>query len=119
MTDTTSKLLAARAVISELRAEIERLRAMPAYDQGYNHGLLAQKAEIEWLRTDYSILKTDYAALRAEIERLKAESEAWRECAVYDPMMEGPRFKTWNRSALDRCRKRFIEQPRAALEPKP
>ena len=46
---------------------------------------------------------------RVEIERLRAEVEAWRECAKYDPLMEGPRFKGWDRSALDRCRTRFIE----------
>jgi hypothetical protein len=44
-----------------------------------------------------------------EIERLTAECEAWRECAQYDPKMEGPMFKGWDRSALDRCRTQYIE----------
>jgi len=37
------------------------------------------------------------------------EAEDWRECAKYDALMDGPRFKGWNRSALDRCRKKYIE----------
>ncbi len=37
------------------------------------------------------------------------EIAAWRECALYDATMEGPRFKGWDRSAMDRCRRRFIE----------
>jgi hypothetical protein len=35
-----------------------------------------------------------------------AEIEQWRECALYDATMKGPAFKGWDRSALDRCRKR-------------
>ena len=45
----------------------------------------------------------------AEIARLRLEVKEWRECAEYDPKMEGPRFKGWNRSRLDQCRTRFIE----------
>ena len=52
---------------------------------------------------DQSLLHAD------EIERLTAECEAWRECAQYDPKMTGPAFKGWDRSALDRCRTRYIE----------
>jgi hypothetical protein len=44
-----------------------------------------------------------------EIKRLMTECEAWRECARYDAMMEGPRFAGWDRSALNRCRKKYIE----------
>lgn len=49
-----------------------------------------------------------------EIERLKALLREWEECAQYDALMSGPQFKGWNRSALDRCRKKA--EARAALE---
>lgn len=29
----------------------------------------------------------------------------WRECALYDATMEGPAFKGWDRSRMDRLRK--------------
>jgi hypothetical protein len=45
-----------------------------------------------------------------ELKRLRAEVEDWRQCARYDAMMDGPRFKGWDRSALDRCRKEYIEK---------
>lgn len=35
---------------------------------------------------------------------LRERLTAWEECALYDATMEGPVFKGWNRSALDRCR---------------
>lgn len=46
---------------------------------------------------------------KAEHRRLLDEINEWRECAQYDATMEGPVFKGWNRSHLDRCRKQFIE----------
>jgi len=49
------------------------------------------------------------SAAADEIERLKTEIQEWHDCAQYDAMMTGPRFKGWNRSSLDRCRKRFID----------
>ena len=55
--------------------------------------------------------------LEAENAKLRAEVNEWRECARYDPMMSGEaRFKGWDRSQMDRCRKRFIEA-RAIAEP--
>lgn len=53
--------------------------------------------------------EADIARLTAERDALRAEAEEWRDCAQYDPLMNGPRFKGWNRSALDRCRKQYIE----------
>ena len=51
------------------------------------------------------------AQLKAELERLRAEVTAWRECARYDPNMSGRAlFKGWDRSALDRCRKKYEDQ---------
>lgn len=47
------------------------------------------------------------------IDRLAAleqEVRAWRECALYDATMEGPAFKGWDRSALDRCRRTYRDQ---------
>ena len=46
----------------------------------------------------------------AEIARLLAEVEEWHACARYDPTMEGPRFKGWDRSQMDRCRRQFMEE---------
>ncbi len=43
------------------------------------------------------------------ITALTAEVFEWRECAQYDATMEGPVFKGWDRSQMDRCRKRFNE----------
>jgi len=43
-------------------------------------------------------------AAEARAKRLEAEVTGWRECALYDACMDGPKFKGWNRSALDRMR---------------
>jgi hypothetical protein len=60
----------------------------------------------------------------AEIARLKVELELsgssevllallneWMECAKYDALMDGPVFKGWDRSGLDRC----LQKTRTAL----
>lgn len=39
-----------------------------------------------------------------DIETMRALLIELDECAQYDATMEGPRFKGWNRSALDRLR---------------
>ena len=44
------------------------------------------------------------------IEALKAEIEEWRACARYDAMMEGPAFKGWDMSALERCRRAAMQE---------
>jgi len=44
-----------------------------------------------------------------QLEDASAEVREWRSCAKYDATMEGPKFKNWDRNALDRCRKKFIE----------
>jgi hypothetical protein len=43
------------------------------------------------------------------IQAQAAEIEQWRECALYDATMEGPVFKGWDRSALERCRRAALE----------
>ena len=54
---------------------------------------------------------TYYAALAAAVRTLHAvegvvaELELYRSAAKCDATMEGPRFKGWDRSALDRARK--------------
>lgn len=53
-----------------------------------------------------------------EIDRLRNELAEWHDCAQYDAKMEGPMFKGWNRSQLDRCRTRYIEL-RIAAPPRP
>jgi len=50
----------------------------------------------------------------ARCEALTTALREWEECALYDPLMLGPRFKAWDRSALDRCRRK-AEDARAAL----
>ena len=49
------------------------------------------------------------AALSAIPMTATGEVEAWRQCALYDATMAGPIFKGWDRSAMDRCRRRYIE----------
>jgi hypothetical protein len=44
------------------------------------------------------------------IESQAAEIEEWRSCARYDAMMEGPAFKGWDRSALERCRRAALQE---------
>ena len=45
----------------------------------------------------------------ARIAELEAEVTDWRECAKYDAVVPRPLFLTWDRFALDRCRRQFIE----------
>jgi hypothetical protein len=49
--------------------------------------------------------------LEAAIDYLK-ELEEWRACAKYSPTMEGPQFMGWDRSQMERCRKRYIDDVR-------
>ena len=58
--------------------------------------LLAQCAGLEW----------QIAAMTDEVVRLREALREWGECAMYDALMEGPKFKGWDRSALDRCRRK-------------
>jgi len=49
---------------------------------------------------------------KAYIEAQAAEIARWRECALYDATMDGPVFKGWDRSALERRRLAALgEQP--------
>ena len=50
-------------------------------------------------------LREECVALRARVKELEDELLGWEECAQYDAMMDGPRFKGWDRSALDRMRR--------------
>ena len=59
--------------------------------------------------------RTYRRALEAENARLREALTAFVECALFDAMMEGPRFKGWNRSALHRA----LAKARAALQPEP
>jgi hypothetical protein len=59
--------------------------------------VLAEGAGNELRRLDY-------------VKALEQEVQDWHECASYDALMSGPKFKGWNRSALDRCRQRYIEK---------
>lgn len=57
------------------------------------------------------MLEYEVAKLYEELYALREEVDCWRGCARYDPMMGGEtRFKGWDRSALDRCRKEYIEK---------
>jgi hypothetical protein len=50
-------------------------------------------------------------ALRAQNADLVAALEEFIDAAQYDALMEGPKFKGWNRSQLDRA----LKQAKAAL----
>ncbi len=53
--------------------------------------------------------KATLADLEAAIDYLR-ELEEWRACAKYSVTMEGPQFKGWDRSQMERCRKRYIDR---------
>ena len=67
------------------------------------------RLEIGQWRVDYDCAIRDIEHLRERIEAQAAENEQWRECARYDATMEGPVFKGWDRSALERCRRAALE----------
>jgi len=54
-------------------------------------------------------LLTAREELILQIRKLQDEIDDWRSCAKYDPLMEGLRFKGWDRSQMERCRKKYIE----------
>ena len=88
-------------IVARLRANAAYYSSMEASGPAYDDSEAADALE----RKD------------AEIERLTAEVEEWRECARYDPTMSGESlFKGWDRSQMDRCRKRYLEAN--ALNPK-
>lgn len=69
----------------------------------------AQTGDGAWLKANETVT----AALRRQAEAAihacaravgLEELETYRSAAMYDAMMNGPRFKGWNRSALDRAR---------------
>ena len=84
--------LDAAAFIERQAAALANVRA--------NAALFARERDAAYVERD---------AARAECAQLQAEIAAWRECARYDPLMSGRAFKGWDRSALDRCRKTYIE----------
>jgi len=59
------------------------------------------------IETNLSLYE-DVLALLSRVRELEADLQEWRECALYDVTMEGPVFKSWDRSALDRCRRKGI-----------
>jgi hypothetical protein len=117
------------ATIAEQAREIERLKEMhiseyktidriwkamgiATYEEAQGKTIFELVAE---LKTRAEAAESTLATYRADaveemmkatarIEKLEAALRAWRECALYDATIEGPVFKGWNRSALDRCR---------------
>ncbi len=62
--------------------------------------------DVIWrIREKFPVDHAELLDLADRIEALTAEVQAWRECALYDATMEGPVFKGWDRSALERCRR--------------
>lgn len=59
-----------------------------------------------FIAKDYTIADLITDLKSAQIE----ECERLLCCARYDITMEGPRFMTWNRSALDRLRVEYEQQ---------
>lgn len=110
-----------RAIIAQERAEpprdggstadgatADRHRA-PQHASAGKEMAVAEQAVIRAANRVAAELERENARLRRQVEAAEAEITAWRECARYDPTMEGPRFKGWDRSALDRCRRTYIE----------
>ena len=58
----------------------------------------------------FPIKPGELANLLETIDQLTAELEEYRSAASYDAKMSGPVFKGWNRSQLDRARKRTEEK---------
>jgi hypothetical protein len=95
----------AMGTITALSAEVEHWKRLHAENcAAYDKAV----AEREHFRSALSAEVAAYGrsiVLKQElIEALNAEVERWRSCAQYDATMEGPVFKGWDRSALDRCR---------------
>lgn len=86
------------------------LRAWTEYEPPESAGILAYRAITLQRHAFYAGFAAAISSVRREAIE---EAAAWRECALYDATMEGPAFKGWDRSALDRCRRRFIESPKA------
>lgn len=58
------------------------------------------------------IADASMSCARETVIDMAREIIAWRECALYDATMQGPKFKGWNRSSLDRCRRKAEEMER-------
>lgn len=109
-----------RARIAELEAKLADMKA--AADEEFNNCSREEaRAERAEARVAEFADKGTLQALRDandRMERAEAELNEWEQCARYDAMMEGPRFKGWDRSQMERCRK-SMEARRAALAPSP
>jgi len=84
---------------------IERLRDYlkgSEIQEGVNDNLLLVVRQ-----ADARAILDHITALKAERDAAVTEVAEWRECAQYDATMEGPVFKGWDRSQMDRCRRRF------------
>jgi len=91
-------------LMEEAADEIRSLRAQVAQERA---GIVAMvRSQAEW----HDQRQREFRHLRRENEALRAQVEQWVECAMYDATMEGPVFKGWDRSALDRCRKRHEDK---------
>ena len=65
-------------------------------------------AEYRQLERLHDGLQDVAQGLTARAEAAEARLREWQECALYDATMEGPVFKGWDRSALERCRKQAL-----------
>ena len=99
-----------RAELAEARAEIEQLKA---HNSDLNALLPEMEPSAEERATTIRHLDSHSGTLQECIVRgleiayrdgAAAERARWMECALYDPLMEGPKFKGWNLSALNRLR---------------
>ena len=95
---------------SDRKTEINK-RVQARYDE------LREAGKHGHYETMFQIVHEMMASERAELLAALREKETviaeFLECAQYDALMEGPAFKSWNRSALDRLRKKL--EARAAL----
>jgi len=74
------------------------------------------RAVYEAIGLDYDTVNDAKTVADRIVALVKAEKALrdWADCALYDATMEGPKLKGWNRSALDRCLREYME---AALFP--
>jgi hypothetical protein len=104
--------------IGALRSKLRALSApLPSDPDGRMWSTLGYFANREGDDLDTEVMAwamSAITALRRRVAELEAELEEYEHAASYDATMEGPVFKGWNRSSLDRARKRT--EARRALD---
>jgi hypothetical protein len=93
---------ATAAVIEAARVYVDSCNSLGRYDAEARHRLFGALAYLDSLPSD-----TEGGRAPANVGGQPEAVQALLDCALYDATMEGPAFKGWNRSSLDRLRKRY------------